>query len=822
MVSNPLAEKFGEEICWVNWKLETLGNGKQTKIPYLSKLRKASSTNPKSWRTYEEVSMAFDNGSNNFSGVGIVLHNGKVLCIDIDHVLVDGKIVSPVADIILALLKASNTFTEISQSGTGLHIFFELDEPFTPIANKSAPFEIYSKARFIATTNNSYHKVPLSVRTVTVGEMEEILKIIGYPFGKGNEELSDTITTNQLPLNDSELLERMFSSKNGEHIKSLYNGDISAYKNDTSSADSALCFHLAFWTRKDHVQMERIWLASPLGQRVKTQKRKDYVTRTITNAIKNCDKTYEPKVRQKESSATVEKGEKKKPTKDISILKYLFEREDIIFFHDEKSETYIYLEHDNHTEIWPLKSKAMRMFLNSKAWSIFGETLKSEEAKNILGVLQGKAYFEGPEIKLHNRVAWREGKLCYDLTNDEHQIIEIDGNGWNIIDKAPILFKRYTHHKAQVIPVQNGDIKLLLKYVNIGDEEHLLLFFVLVVSYFIPDFPHAMMVLFGAQGASKTTTAKIVRLMVDPSIMEVSSLASSIKELVQELAHHHFIFFDNISYISEEVSDILCKAISGGGFTKRELYTDDEDIIYVIQRCVAINGINLVTTRPDLLDRSVLLELLRIDPSKRKSEKELYDDFEKDLPSILGGIFDVLTSAIKRRSDIKVKPERMADFTYWGCAIAEALGYTKEDFLKAYRNNTIRQTEMLLNDNVVATAIIKFMEDKGEWKNTPTKLLDELYNQALFANIDTREKYWPKGASALSRRLNELSTSLKQMGISVVISTHGTERYIHIQKVATTAQQISPLIEVVQTRTDDTDDISPILSEKSSEDLGSH
>jgi hypothetical protein len=301
-MKSPLIEKFGNEPRWVNWKLEKTKDDKSTKIPYQTKTKKASTTDPSTWNTYESVSTALDNGSNGFSGVGIVLHDNKLICIDIDHVIEDGKIFSPLADSILNLLKASDSFTEISQSGTGIHIFLECERPFTPLANKKAPFEVYADVRYIATTNNSYHKVPKDIKTVTEDELNTILSTIGYPWGKDKTspeatESSTTSETHQVVLSDVELLNRMFKSKNGDSVKKLYNGDIIGYEDDASKADMALLAHLAFWTVKDPKQMESIWKNSPLGNRKKTQDRKDYRDRSIRNAIANCTKTYELPVR---------------------------------------------------------------------------------------------------------------------------------------------------------------------------------------------------------------------------------------------------------------------------------------------------------------------------------------------------------------------------------------------------------------------------------------------------------------------------------------------------------------------------------------------
>lgn len=475
----------------------------------------------------------------------------------------------------------------------------------------------------------------------------------------------------------------------------------------------------------------------------------------------------------------------KKEAEDDSVLHDLCSREDVVLFHDEQGNAHISQEIGGHQETWACKSKSMKRLLAKMSWDKSKKPLSGEKLRNMITVLEGLACFDGPEIKLENRVALNNDGLWYDLTNKEWQAIQITKEGWKVVDKPPILFKKYSHHKAQVIPTPNGDVKKILEYINISNEEHKMLFLIFLVSCFIPNFPHAMLMVFGAQGSSKSTLSKLARLLIDPSIIEVVGFPTSTRELIQVLAHHYFLFFDNVSFISEESSDTLCKAITGSGFSKRELYENDEDIIYSIKRCIGVNGINLVATRPDLLERSILLELERVDHKQRKSEGEIYEKFKDDLPSILGGVFDVLVKTLKRKPLVQVEElPRMADFTLWGVAIAESLGYTKEEFLLAYKNNIRRQTEMLLNDNVVANAVITFLDTRntGSWIGTASRLLENLVDLPANKGIDTREKYWPKGANQLSRRLNELSTSLKQVGITVVVSTDGTNRSIHLYK----------------------------------------
>ena len=774
-----LASALGEQKCWVNWKLEKNKDGKLDKVPKRSNGQgNAKPNDPSTWSTFAEV----DAVRNRFSGVG-VMFNGKLLGVDLDHCILNGEVSEEIA----SFIEKAHTYTEISPSGTGLHVYLPLTEPMTLIRNRSprgigSDYEVYVTGRWFTYTENPW-KESYPVRTVTPEEAHSLLNILGYPWKKDlpiRKEENDT-PVKQVMLTDEDLLEKMFKSKNGEKIKAIYNGNTSLYGDDESSADMALCAHLAFWTGKDASQMEQIWLKSPLGNREKTKNRKDYRDRTIRKAIDDCTEVYSGDIYDNEDG---EISFKERPTQASILLETILNREDLVLFHDEQKDGYISLEINGHQEIWSCKSKAIKRWLASEVYRTQKKAPGSEVIKSILAVLEGKSRFEGEEVELQNRVAWKNDELYYDLTNKEWQAIKINKNGWEIVDKPPILFKRYSHNKAQITPSKNGDVKLFLNYINVTNPEHRLLLLVFLVSCFVPGIPHVLLVIFGAQGSSKSTLSRLARLLVDPSLIEVASFPHSQKELVQALAHHYFLFFDNVSYISEEQSDILCKAITGGGHTKRELYSDDDDIIYNFIRCIGINGINLVTTRPDLLERSLLLELERIEPAERKTEKELYQNFKIDLPSILGGVLNILVKAIEIQSTIKPDSHhRMADWEVLGCAISEALGHKKEEFISAYQNNINRQTEMLLNENIVATAIITFMDGQLDWKGTPTELLQKLSGHAMLAEIDTREKYWPKGAGALSRRLNELSTPLKQMGFLITISTTGIERYIHIQKV---------------------------------------
>ncbi len=280
MTNNILVQTFGKQKRWVNYRLQTV-DGKITKVPYAVTGVRASTTDPSTWSTYEDVLRVNDK-------VGIVFtHDQQLLGIDIDHCLKEGVIVHEDKDIIIAFIREADTYTEVSPSGEGLHIFLIITESLPLLAHKKAPFECYTSGRYFTVTGASYGR-PCPVRTVTKEEAYRLLAIIGYPWGKTVQKYGRQPTISS-SVNDSVLLDKMFASKNGTKIKALYDGDTTGHNKDDSSADMALCSHLAFWTAKNVDQMERMWLASPLGSRNKTRERKDYRDRTISACIKICE-----------------------------------------------------------------------------------------------------------------------------------------------------------------------------------------------------------------------------------------------------------------------------------------------------------------------------------------------------------------------------------------------------------------------------------------------------------------------------------------------------------------------------------------------------
>lgn len=445
-------------------------------------------------------------------------------------------------------------------------------------------------------------------------------------------------------------------------------------------------------------------------------------------------------------------------------------------------ELYAYIHSNNCKKIWPIRSKQFKRYLTFQYYLKTEKAPNSETFNAILNLLEAMATHQGHQYNLYNRVAWHEGTLWYDLSDDKWHAVKITSENWSV-EEPPILFRRYQHQECQIIPKKGGGVKLFLDFVNLKNDQDKLLLLVYIVSCFIPDIPHPILVFHGSQGSSKSTLFMLIKSLVDPSLLKVLTFPKDINELIQKISHHWFCGFDNISTLSDWISDTLCRAVSGEGFSKRELYTNDEDVIYSLKRCIGLNGINVVATKPDLLDRCILLELVRISGKKRRTEAELWEAFNNVKPEILSGIFDILSRAMKIKPGLKLQMlPRMADFTQWGYAIAEALGYNGLEFLDVYYANIEAQNREAIAGSLVGEALLKFMEDIDNWEGTATELLVELEKVAEDMKISIKTRSWPKNGQSLSRKLNTLRTNFQEEGINFDVNHDGKKRILSITK----------------------------------------
>jgi len=459
-------------------------------------------------------------------------------------------------------------------------------------------------------------------------------------------------------------------------------------------------------------------------------------------------------------------------------------------FLDENGEPCASIPIKDHREVCILNTRRFKWWLRGLLYKAEGKAPYHEALRGAVGLLSGMAAFAEDPVKhkLHNRVAWHDGALWYDLADERWRAIRIDAAGWQVVENPPNLFRRFKHQDPQIIPAQVSredaarELERLQKYIPLAEHNMGILDTAYLGTTFIPDIAHPIPILHGPQGAGKSVRFRAQRSLVDPSQSPLCSLGRKEGDLIQMLDHNWTAFFDNVTYLPDWQQDLLCRACTGQGFAKRMLYTDNEDVIYSFKRCVGLNGINVVATRGDLLDRAIILGLERF--NERKPEAELWAEFEQDKPYILGAIFTTLSGAMREdegEANGIASLFRMADFASWAFRFTNALSGQGHAFVHTYGEHIKARSAIAIEAHPLGAAILGFMAHRERWEGSPSELLEELIKVATVEKIDTEAKLWPGSAVWLTRRLNEVKTDLEEVGIKAAYD-RGEERTMTLSK----------------------------------------
>lgn len=108
----------------------------------------------------------------------------------------------------------------------------------------------------------------------------------------------------------------------------------------------------------------------------------------------------------------------------------------------------------------------------------------------------------------------------------------------------------------------------------------------------------------GEQGSAKSTFSAVLRKLLDPNCAPLRALPREDRDLFIAANNGHVLTFDNVSGLPGWISDTLCRLATGDGFAVRQLYTDQDEVLFDAARPVILNGIEDMVTRPDLADRA--------------------------------------------------------------------------------------------------------------------------------------------------------------------------------------------------------------------------
>jgi hypothetical protein len=443
-------------------------------------------------------------------------------------------------------------------------------------------------------------------------------------------------------------------------------------------------------------------------------------------------------------------------------------------FHAPDGRGFADININAHRETWPIRSRGFRRWLARLFFMATQGAPSSEALQSALNVIEAKAHFDAPERVVHLRVGGLDNRLYLDLGDETWRAVEIDATGWRVIDNPPIRLRRAAGMQALPTPVSGGSIKTLRSFLNVKTDADFVLAVAWVLACLRDRGPYPVIVLSGEQGSAKSTFSAILRALLDPNTAPLRALPREDRDLFIAASNGHVLAFDNVSGLPAWISDTLCRLATGGGFAVRQLYTDQDEVLFDATRPVILNGIEDFVTRPDLAERAVSLTLEAIPEDQRRPEQELWAEFERVRPSILGALLNAVVHGLKRLPHTRLERlPRMADFALWATACETAL-WPAGTFRAAYVGNRDELMESVIEADPIATAVRSFMSIQTEWSGTASDLLGTLAQ--LVSETQRKAKSWPNSPRALAGRLRRAATFLRKMSIEVAFTKEGRAR----------------------------------------------
>ncbi len=251
-----LPSELAELPRWVLWRCENR-HGKPAKIPYDAKSgQKASSTNAATWSEYGAAIASLDA---DYKGFGCVIAPPYV-GVDLDKCRdPENGQVEPWAQ---AIIKEVDSYTELSPSGRGVHIWVE--GSLSAGGNRKGRVEMYDHGRYFTVTGEHVEGTPLTINKRDLSSLQSRLKNLDPANRKPPQSVTQPV-------------------RGAANYESLMAGDWNGAYPSQSEADIALCVMLAKRHDCNPSEIDKEFRGSGLYR--DKWERRDYRDRTIQKAI---------------------------------------------------------------------------------------------------------------------------------------------------------------------------------------------------------------------------------------------------------------------------------------------------------------------------------------------------------------------------------------------------------------------------------------------------------------------------------------------------------------------------------------------------------
>ncbi len=446
-----------------------------------------------------------------------------------------------------------------------------------------------------------------------------------------------------------------------------------------------------------------------------------------------------------------------------------------------RTENYIevQLKRTNRTSMVPIDSNEVVEYIVYEFRNRYGFWAKPSIIKNCIMYKKNYGYnLEVTEPK--HRIAYCGDSIVYDLMDGN--CVVVNRNGWEVKENNYLFFRRSGYAIPQVKPIRcpNG-WERIKKYINLPEEQKIL-FIAYMIACFNPNFTFPSACISGASGSGKSTLTKILKRVIDPVSGEgVNVLTNNLDDLKVLLNSNYYVAFDNLSRISNAMSNFFCTVVTGGTFVSRTKFENDKPFTITLKQGLCLNGIGNFVINDDFVDRALFFKTKPFAKSTNKGENKLWATFEEEKPYIMGSIFEILSKALAIHPTVEIEnPIRLADFHSFGYAVAEAMGGYGKCFNECIARNKDIQMEVVDENFDIVRIVIDFLkENDGEWCSTVSMFYKSLRDFVILAEDGKYDKKaMPKAPNKLSLALSNHEAHLAKRGYRYEIKKNGIGNHV--------------------------------------------
>jgi hypothetical protein len=416
------------------------------------------------------------------------------------------------------------------------------------------------------------------------------------------------------------------------------------------------------------------------------------------------------------------------------------------------------VDHDGPKVAVPLRGRdGLRTRMARTFYARTGAAPSASALADALTVIEGMTASLDP-VPVALRVARHGTAIVLDLGDPTGRAIVVRPGTWELVPEAPVLFRRTALTQPLPIPLLGSELAGFRELVNVDDSGFGLLVGWLLAAL-IPDIPHPILALTGEQGTAKSTAARFLVSLVDPSPAPLRTPPRDVRQWAVTASASWTVALDNVSTIAPWLSDTLCKAVTGDGIVDRALFTDDDVTVLAFRRVIAMTSIDAGALAGDLAERLVPVELHRITPERRRSDEQITHDFRAVQPATLGALLDLLGDVLAVLPAVQLEQlPRMADYARILAALDQVTGWTT---LAAYVASAADVNETVLEaDPIAATVRAHLTIHRHGWTGTAAQLLELI-------TPESPPRAWPRTPRALAGQLRRLAPALRAAGVTV-------------------------------------------------------